>query len=573
MEQFNQFTAEKDGVLRTLDGLDVLLLEIGQLGVDVEDGQQKVSEARRTIESEVLRIALLGAFSDGKTSVVAAWLGQVLENMKIDMDESSDRLSVYIPEGLPGKCEIVDTPGLFGDKERTIGSRRVMYEDLTMRYISEAHLMLYVVDATNPLKDSHSDIVRWVLRDLRKLSSTIFVINKMDEVCDLRDPVSFRQQEDIKRKNLIGKLQRAAELNEAEVAQLRIVCVAANPGGRGLPFWFDKPDEYAVRSRIPVLKETTRAVLAANVPEVLRAKTGIDVVRDVAAEKMRALELHYETLASGHAQTTKEIERVRGDLEKGRREVKGHARGLTEELNALDNELQSKLRPLELAGLRAFMEDEIGMVGDDVGMKLQLRIKHIVDKYAEQSATVVNSVAKDIAKQLDDTNSLFDALGSHATNAASTAVKGLQKVDPKALKSAILVTRDLLKSLGVVIKFKPHGIDKLAGGITKWAGPAGAALQVGGDIYGVIKKVGRETTLANAKMSIGNQMMQATNKIRAHLTTDEGTYAFLSPQLQEFDKILSSLTEELRKFESGRQAVGELRHRLDELCPPGVEAR
>lgn len=61
--------------------------------------------------------------------------------MNISMDESSDRLSVYKPEGLPGQCEIVDTPGLFGDKERELDGKQVMYEDLTKRYISEAHLI------------------------------------------------------------------------------------------------------------------------------------------------------------------------------------------------------------------------------------------------------------------------------------------------------------------------------------------------------------------------------------------------------------------------------------------------
>ncbi len=87
-----------------------------------------------------------------------------------------------------------------------------MYEDLTRRYISEAHLIFYVVDATNPLKESHSDIVKWVLRDLNKLSSTIFVINKMDEVTSLTDQALFDEQAAIKKANLKGKLQRAADL-------------------------------------------------------------------------------------------------------------------------------------------------------------------------------------------------------------------------------------------------------------------------------------------------------------------------------------------------------------------------
>lgn len=185
MEQFKQFSIEKQAAIDSLLQLRGMLEALGEMEIDIGDDLQKISSAITAVESDVLRIALLGAFSDGKTSVIAAWLGKVMEDMNISMDESSDRLSVYKPEGLPGQCEIVDTPGLFGDKERELDGKQVMYEDLTKRYISEAHLIFYVVDATNPLKESHSDIVKWVLRDLNKLSSTIFVINKMDEVANL----------------------------------------------------------------------------------------------------------------------------------------------------------------------------------------------------------------------------------------------------------------------------------------------------------------------------------------------------------------------------------------------------
>lgn len=195
MEQFKQFSIEKQAAIDTLGKLHGVLDALRGMGVDVDSDLQKIASAMQAVESDVLRIALLGAFSDGKTSVIAAWLGKVMEDMKISMDESSDRLAIYKPEGLPGQCEIVDTPGLFGDKEREVNGEQVMYEDLTKRYISEAHLILYVVDATNPLKDSHREIAKWVLRDLNKLSSTVFVINKMDEVTDLTEQVLFEEQE------------------------------------------------------------------------------------------------------------------------------------------------------------------------------------------------------------------------------------------------------------------------------------------------------------------------------------------------------------------------------------------
>jgi hypothetical protein len=113
MEQFKQFSIEKQAAIDSLLQLRGMLEALGEMEIDIGDDLQKISSAITAVESDVLRIALLGAFSDGKTSVIAAWLGKVMEDMNISMDESSDRLSVYKPEGLPGQCEIIDTPGLF----------------------------------------------------------------------------------------------------------------------------------------------------------------------------------------------------------------------------------------------------------------------------------------------------------------------------------------------------------------------------------------------------------------------------------------------------------------------------
>lgn len=136
MEQFAKFSLEKEVAISALKNLESILNDLGDIGVDVKADVEKIASAVNSINDEELKIALLGAYSDGKTSVIAGWLGQVMADMKIDMDESSDRLAIYRPDGLPEKCQIIDTPGLFGDKEKSEGNAQVMYEDLTKRYIS-----------------------------------------------------------------------------------------------------------------------------------------------------------------------------------------------------------------------------------------------------------------------------------------------------------------------------------------------------------------------------------------------------------------------------------------------------
>lgn len=554
MEQFKQFNVEKQTALKGLEQLRAVLDELGEMGADVGSELQKIDSAVQAVESDVLRIALLGAFSDGKTSVIAAWLGKVMADMNIDMDESSDRLAIYSPEGLPEKCEIVDTPGLFGDKEKSVDGEQVMYEDLTKRYISEAHLILYVVDATNPLKESHNDIVKWVLRDLNKLSSTIFVINKMDEVTDLTEQVLFDAQATIKKDNLKGKLQRAANLSSDEMARLNIVCLASNPNGRGLPFWFGKPEHYESRSRINDLKAMTTEVLRHNVPAVLIAKTGLDVVRDVVGQHVLRAEEQLGQLKAFAEQNAEESARISQDIATGRREVKRLAGELFEELQNLEKGLLGKLRPLGLENIREFLEDELGYTEEGVGFKLNLKIKGAIDRSFDQSSKVTSRISQDIGRQLNSSESFLNAMGDSALKSMGGAAKGIANLSPDIIKGAVFAARDALSAVtGVAIKFKPWQATKIAGAISKWAGPAGAAITLTSDLLSAYKAHELEQELKSAKDSIAEVIKSAFKDIYDIIGDDKKLLDFFAPQLKAFERIVETV-EERSTFISTNQA-------------------
>ncbi|MFZ7338025.1 LeoA/HP0731 family dynamin-like GTPase, partial [Comamonas jiangduensis] len=536
---------------------------------------QKIDSAAKAVESDVLRIALLGAFSDGKTSVIAAWLGKVMADMKIDMDESSDRLAIYSPEGLPEKCEIVDTPGLFGDKEKTVDGEQVMYENLTKRYISEAHLILYVVDATNPLKESHNDIVKWVLRDLNKLSSTVFVINKMDEVTDLTEQVLFDAQATIKRDNLKAKLQRVANLNSEEMAQLNIVCLASNPNGRGLDFWFGKPEHYESRSRINELKAMTTRVLRKNVPAVLIAKTGMDVVRDVVGQHVVRAEEQLAQLKVFAEQNAEESARISQDIATGRREVKRLAGELFEELQNLETGLLGKLRPLSLENIRDFLEDELGYTVDGVGFKLNLKIKSAIDRSFDQSSKVTSRISQDIGRQLNSSESFLNAMGDSALKSMGGAAKGIANLSPDIIKGAVFAARDALSAVtGVAIKFKPWQATKIAGAISKWAGPAGAAITLTSDLLSAYKAHELEQELKDAKESIAEVIKSAFKDIYDIIGDDEKLLEFFAPQLKAFEKIVETVEERSRFISTNQAKLQGVKAKLNALmlAPAQLEA-
>ncbi|HBJ76811.1 MAG TPA: hypothetical protein DDY68_03030 [Porphyromonadaceae bacterium] len=190
--------------------LQKILHDGKNLGIDLMDVINKVNSIITTLSSDEINIALIGSFSDGKTSAVAGLLGEVLDNMNIDQDESSDELTIYNYKTLGKNFKIVDTPGLFGYKEKEIEGKDVKFSDLTVRYLSEAHIIIYVCDAVNPLKNSHVDTIKYIMVDLKKLDSTIFVINKMDEAgYDLTDEDDFKRGESIKIQTMQKRLKES----------------------------------------------------------------------------------------------------------------------------------------------------------------------------------------------------------------------------------------------------------------------------------------------------------------------------------------------------------------------------
>lgn len=574
MEQFKQFSIEKQAAVDSLLKLRGVLEMLGEMEMDIDDDLQKISSAIASVESDILRIALLGAFSDGKTSVIAAWLGNIMEDMNISMDESSDRLSIYKPEGLPGQCEIVDTPGLFGDKEREIDGKQVMYEDLTKRYISEAHLIFYVVDATNPLKESHSAIAKWVLRDLNKLSSTIFIINKMDEVTDLTDQTLFDEQAAIKKDNLKGKLQRAANLNAAELNRLNIVCIASNPNGRGLPFWFNKPEHYESRSRINDLKNVATNILKANIPEVLLAKTGMDVVKDIVNQRVMRARRQLNELNTFVEKNDEDTSRFESDTNQSRLEVKRLAGELFEELRLMENQLMGKLRPLELEDIRPFMDDELGYTEEGVGYKLHLRIKIVVDRFFDQSTAVTQRLSNDITRQLNSSESFLSNLGEGAFESLGGAFKGISKLSPATIKTTIFAARDTIGQLtGYVYTFKPWQATKLAGGIAKWAGPAGAVFTIGSDLWDAYKAHEREQEIKDAKESLSKMIKEPFKDIYDVLSSEAKMFAFFAPQIQNMEKVISDLIEKSNTIRQNQQKLTLIQEQLTQLDLPAPEER
>ncbi|BAW57817.1 labile enterotoxin outputA [Helicobacter pylori] len=104
-------------------------------GIEIEESfKAKINSAIHSATDQKLRV--VGGFSEGNTSIAAAWIERLDKSMKIDHQESSDAVKIY---DIDNEIELVDTPGLFGFKEKEHDSGKIeRYKDITKKYVSKS---------------------------------------------------------------------------------------------------------------------------------------------------------------------------------------------------------------------------------------------------------------------------------------------------------------------------------------------------------------------------------------------------------------------------------------------------
>ena len=55
---------------------------------------EKLQTAKKYMQSSVLKVALIGGFSEGKTSIASAWLERLDQSMNISQQESSNEVKI-----------------------------------------------------------------------------------------------------------------------------------------------------------------------------------------------------------------------------------------------------------------------------------------------------------------------------------------------------------------------------------------------------------------------------------------------------------------------------------------------
>lgn len=504
------------------------LLEKGKaLGLDVTDINQKVEEAMNNQKGGTIKIVLLGSFSDGKTSAIAGLLGKTTKDMKIDPAESSDELNFYHLDGIDKKYEIVDTPGLFGTKEREVDGKNIKYSDITKKYISNANLLIYVCDAVNPIKDSHIPSLRLVLRTFNKLSSTIFVLNKMDEAgVDMADEEEYEEVSAIKKKTVIKRLKENFLLTDQEITELKIVCISADYKGKGFDYWLNHKSEYAKVSHIQALKVAVNKLIGEKNIDQLKKETEESVLKDSIVILSKQISLA-ETAVEEPLRKSDELQKdMKSDLNSLKRELIAAKGEMTKRLKDLQEGLLMDVdNCTDMKQLAQIVETQIGVEDKKVtAYIIQRNVQQILDECAESNKASLHSSSTDFGEKFNLQNKLLGDAISKATSFLSKA---------KVNSSTVFKVRDALFSSH---KFKPWGAIKLANNITKWLGRIGFALSVATEIWEWVSERKNEQKLAKSKEDIKNAIKELIKEVYVYFDNDEEYYKNFAPSYIEMEK-------------------------------------
>lgn len=565
MYSFNDYIDNKNELIMKMEGVKSKISELDAMGIEVSDAIKKIDSAITNVRKEKISIVLVGAFSDGKTSVAAGWINERLDNMKIDSDESSDEILCYTPSSIPEGCQIVDTPGLFGDK---IGADenggQVALSDITKKYISEANLILYVVAAKNPIKDSHKKCIRWILKDLNKLSSTVFVINRMDDVADLTDDEDYSLQARIKTDNLRGKLVECG-LTQLEANTVKVACISAAPNGQGIEVWNAHYDEYLRRSRLSALEKITNAILQ-NSREALITKTGCDVLNDEIGKMLDIISEQEAQIVEVILPEKKEsLKRNKKDLEALYKRIIRSKKDMKDDIKALNKKKIGIIRAATIDSFKNTLEDEIGMLPDKEGYILNEEINDIFIKYADRFSGWAMDLGDRFQAEYDKQDKTINDLLAKGAAGAANGLKAAGKVNVATFKSAIFAGRDLLGKLGLVIKFKPWQVTKMATFATKALPVIGAGIDVVTNLVENITVQERNRKFEKTKENIKDAINETFFDIMRMLDSDEEyirqfapAYKVLEEQVGQDQADIERQEKMLQGFYAWRKTANDL---------------
>ncbi|AZB32090.1 LeoA/HP0731 family dynamin-like GTPase [Chryseobacterium balustinum] len=549
MNVINNYEKVREVILSKINKTIDWLHSGEKFGISFEEERNKLINLKENLGDSKLKIALVGAFSEGKTTMAASWLGKVESDMKIHHEESSDAISIYQPIGLEDKCVVIDTPGLFGNKEIEAENGFVKYKEITEKFVSEAHLILYVINPINLMKDSHQETCKWLFRDLGKLENTVFVINKFDDIADLEDENEYFNLFQIKKDSFVSTLDRFINLTEQETENLKIIAISANPYTEGLEYWFDNLEEFENISRINKLRTVTNDIIANSSSSVYTNQIK-SVVSDLVLRKKNEVIQIIELQSKNIELSDKNLKNIENDLDDVSKEIKSNFFNLKNEIIRYLVDLKIKVRGADSETLGNIFDREIG----ENGRMLDLNLEEILYRYLLGNISELKKIGSKIEDEINFSEKISD---NYVKSLITSGLSSVKAVPLSNMRNMVLASRNTLvktvNSLGgdIAIKFKPWGAVKFAKGL----GAAAGGITVLIEIYGMWKSYREKKKFEDAK----TKLLDFIEDIIEHYekmfkNEDEFTKEYF-PQLKEYSIIHENLKAENKEMRSLKQKL------------------
>ncbi|MDU9763021.1 LeoA/HP0731 family dynamin-like GTPase [Helicobacter pylori] len=542
LEQFKKNQERNQEILKKL--LD--FVHTGEeYGIKVEESlKDKIRNAIKDVSGQKLKVALVGGFSCGKTSIAAAWIDRLDESMKIDHQESSDAVKIY---DIDNEMELVDTPGLFGFKEKITDSGKIeRYKDITKKYISEAHLILYALNPSNPIKKSHKDDLNWLFRTLNLLSRTIFVISRFDEEADIEDEEDYNKRFKIKKENIQNRLNELISLSEKEKEGLIIVAVAANPFDLGVEHWLKHQEEFQKLSHIKALQDATQKKIKENGGKLtIIEEAKKSVIQDAIYRQAPLAKQALQDINREMEYLNKTLEKRRKDLQNLNSEISQARIHLKEFIIRYFSDL---IRQVSGTSLETFNDFAIREIGDK-GSNIETRVQNAFERETQ-------GISNEIAKIETGFNADMSFFEKHAGALGKIGINFLNQsgfINATNIKLARETIAAVGKFVGMdlALKFKPWGAVNLAGSINKGLPLIGLAFEMW-DSWKESQKIEK---LEKAKEEMKSNFDGQKQEI-LHLINDETRFKQTCfPMALKLEECIQACEENVKKTQECAQGL------------------
>lgn len=452
-------------VINLLSKLEGFITKGQEFGLDVSDDiKTKLQNSLNTLQSDKLKIALIGGFSEGKTSIAAAWLGKIdPETMNISASESSNAVKIY---DIDEDYQLIDTPGLYGYKEQvnTDAQEIEKYKDITKKYVSEAHIILYVMNSKNPIKESHIDDLKWLFKDLNLLPRTVFVLSRFDEVADVEDELDYQDKFKVKEQNVKERLSSILSLTLQETNNLKIVAVSANPFDEGVEYWMENRAEFEQLSHIKLLQNATSEIVKKSGGyNGLIEETRKSIISDILIKKIPEIEEQQSQLSKEMEKLNQLYEIETGALNLISKKIANAKSNLRSSFNGYFQDLVMQVQGTSLETIGEFLVREIGNEGSVISSK----INEYFQNETNQINVALNTQAINFNAEIENIDTAVGSLTKKGLNHLAKNIK-LDNNTILAARNGLVATGKLMGlNLKDALKFNPWGAVKFANNINK----------------------------------------------------------------------------------------------------------